>query len=102
MQDGFEFEVKGITYDAKSMRTSMLIETGDILDYRRESTNVYDPFAIEILYNETRLGYVPREFAKLIAVEIDINAAKYSITVLKWMDRTNWDAIHVRMEKIST
>ncbi|WP_419699837.1 DEAD/DEAH box helicase [Mucilaginibacter sp. NFX135] len=98
--DSFEFQVKGITYDAESMRISTLLEVGDALTYRRESTNSYDPFAIEILYGDSRLGYVPREYAKLIAVEIDINTVEYSIVVLTWSDRNDWDQIVVKMEKI--
>jgi hypothetical protein len=96
----FEFYVKGTSFNKASKRISSILETGHELTYKRETTNTFDPFAIEITHGDRRLGYVPREFSKLISVEIDMNATDYKITVLGWREHDDWDEIQVSMVKL--
>lgn len=36
------------------------LKVGAVLNLEAEPTNVYDPKAVKILYNDTMLGYIPR------------------------------------------
>lgn len=97
----FEFYIRGISYNEAWKQTSLIVEIGDKLSYNRDEVNEYDPFAIKILKGKNDIGFVPREFAKTIAVEIDINSSQYEITVLATKIIQDRNSIYVRMTKIS-
>lgn len=69
----FNFNVKGIPYAEERIQTSLSVEVGYKLSYQRDIENVYDPFAIKIFHEGRELGFIPREYSKLISTEIDIN-----------------------------
>jgi hypothetical protein len=56
------FEVRGIPYSENGTKLSELINVGEILEYKRDYNNEYDPFALSIEYKGERVGYVPRNF----------------------------------------
>ena len=76
----FEFIIKGTYYNSDWSETSQGVQVGEALYYIREEQNEFDPYAIMIMKGENQLGYIPREYAKLIASEIDIESSKYEYT----------------------
>ncbi|MHC1761753.1 MAG: HIRAN domain-containing protein [Negativicutes bacterium] len=78
----YEFYVRGIPYDEERIRSSQKIKVSDTIELKREYNNPYDIYAILIKYNESPLGYVPRELAKEIAVNMDVDNTRYIGTVL--------------------
>lgn len=98
--DEFQFYIKGISFDKNRIKASLSIETGDNLSYEREPQNEFDPYAIRILKNGNELGFVPREFAKVISVEIDVNATHYEIVVIGFEKQGDYKNVFVLMKKI--
>lgn len=66
------FNVKGIPYEAERIEVAKLIKVGDKLLLKRQQENEFDPFAIQILYNDKQLGFVPRKLAKIFSFQMDI------------------------------
>lgn len=66
------FNVKGIPYQAGRIEVAKLIKVGDILLFKRQQDNEFDPYAIQILYQDKQLGFVPRELAKIFSFHMDI------------------------------
>ena len=66
------FNVKGIPYDAERIDLAKIIKVGDKLLLKRQQDNEFDPFAIQILYQDKQLGFVPRELAKIFSFQMDI------------------------------
>lgn len=99
----FVFEVRGIRFNEFRKLTSKDIIKNQVLEYKREITNQYDPFAIAIYMNDQQVGYVPRDVAKIIATDMDLNKTEYSIRVLKVIPFGNasktWNRIRVIMKK---
>lgn len=98
--DVFDFLVKGISFDEATKLISTHVEVGDVLTYRRDFTNTFDPFAILIYRGNNKLGYVPREYAKVLSVEIDINSFNYQIIVIDFIPNVDYNDIKVRMSKL--
>lgn len=94
----FTFWVKGVFFNEERRVASLNLTDGDILNYYREPNNNFDPFAIKItdLWPDD-LGYVPREFSKLISVEIDINQIDYLVEVLEVLPQENYNDIYISM-----
>lgn len=95
----FEFIIKGTYYSPAWSETSLKIEIGEELTYKREEQNEFDPYAIMILKDENQLGYVPREYAKLISSEIDIESTNYTLTVIGVNSSEEYNEINVQMIK---
>jgi len=95
----FSFYIKGIYYDENRRRISKLIKIGDKLLCERDYKNKYDPYAIRILLDKNEVGYVPREFAKIVSSEIDLNRTSYDITVKKLEALKEYKRIYVEMIK---
>ncbi|MBW4888909.1 DEAD/DEAH box helicase [Mucilaginibacter sp. HMF5004] len=98
--DELEFDVKGINFDEDSKFISSVLVIGDKLNIARELTNQFDPYAIEISLDNSKLGYVPREYAKVLSVEIDLNASTYELTVIGISPIADYYDIKVKMLKI--
>ncbi len=96
----FQFYIKGIPFDESRALVSLNIEIGDELIYEREPNNEFDPFAIKVRKNDDELGFVPREYAKAISVEIDVNSTEYQITVVDFEDEDDYKKVFVSMIKI--
>jgi hypothetical protein len=98
--DELEFYIKGTSFDESSKFVSSLIIIGDRLSLKRELTNPFDPYAIEIYLDNSKLGYIPREYAKVLSVEIDINSSNYQIVVIDSTPNADYYDIKVRMSKL--
>ncbi len=100
MPNLFNFNIKGIPFEKERKDTSLLIKLGDVLSCQRDITNIYDPFAIKIFYNKKELGFVPKEYSKIIAPEIDLNNTEYSLKVIKTEDTLEYKKIYVEMTSV--
>lgn len=81
-QRNFTVSIVGTKYDEQWKKNSKHVAIGDKLTLIRDKENKYDPFAILVAYNERILGYIPRENAKYMATEMDLNNTKYEAIVL--------------------
>jgi len=95
----FQFFVKGTYFNKDWQKISQNISVGENLSYKRDEQNKYDPYAILILKEDKAFGYVPREYSKTIASEIDIEEAKYEIIVENVIDKEQYKQIEIRMTK---
>ncbi len=66
-----EFEVKGIAYENRRFVASG-IETGTVLQIKRDYDNLSDRNAILVIAGGLELGYVPRSLSQVVAPEIDL------------------------------
>ncbi|MDR3715868.1 MAG: DEAD/DEAH box helicase [Puia sp.] len=95
----FNFNIRGIPFVQERMDVSRTINVHDELNYERERTNEFDPYAIKILARGIQVGYVPREYARLISVEIDVNNTSYRISVIQTANQGTYSIIEVDMVK---
>lgn len=95
----FRFFIKGLYYYRDNAKIIGKLKIKDTLGYERDYTNVYDPFAIKILYGKTQIGHVPREFAKIISTEIDLNNQKYKIAIRGISRNKDIDGVEVIMSE---
>lgn len=85
-----EFEVAGIHY-----RTGLAKETISGLDILseihliKEPTNEYDRFAVKIIYDRKRLGYVPRYDSQQVTKLIDANQIRKILVINSGKDVTS-------------
>jgi replicative superfamily II helicase len=94
------FPIKGISFDVERETNSKTVKVGDKLEYLREPSNQFDPYAIVVLNNGAQLGYVPREYSKLMAIEIDVNQSAYQIDVIEVQLQERYNQLLVRMSKL--
>jgi helicase len=99
--ESFSFKISGTSFNDKMSDNSKLVDIHDYLTYKRNEENEYDPYAI-LVYNEGKeLGYIPREYAKLLSAEIEIEESKYDIKVINIFTHENYNEIEVEMNKNS-
>lgn len=70
-----EIQVVGMKF-----RNHHVFSESDVITLERESTNLYDPFAIKVLVNNEHVAYVAREYNQ--------NLLEPSKLEVKW--KTNW------------
>jgi helicase len=99
----FQFEIKGTKYHENMKEESKRISIGEQLDFERDEENEYDAFAIRICNKGIPIGYVPSEYSKYIATEMDLNQTKYLITVigLESSSDLSYNVVQIKAEKIS-
>ena len=97
-QTSYNFNVRGIPYDEGRIKTSLTVTSGYKLTYERDIDNRYDPFAIKIFKDRRELGFVPREYSKLISIEIDLNRVEFEIVVVQVDTRKDYRNISVIMQ----
>lgn len=102
--DHFTFDIVGTKYEDNWKYNSLQIVVGDNLTLLRDKENKFDPFAILISKNENVIGYVPREYAKYIATEIDLNKSVFivEVTEIKFEHNNNYNVISVSIMKIDS
>lgn len=97
--ESFSFKIKGTSFNDRMSDNSKLVSINDYLTYKRHEENEYDPYAI-LVYNEGQeLGYIPREYAKLLSAEIEIEESTYDIRVINILTFENYNEIEVEMNK---
>lgn len=64
--------IRGVQYYQYS-RVKELLKEGDTLLLKHEKENIYDAFAVEVYYQEYKLGYLPAYENIIIANMLDAN-----------------------------
>lgn len=95
----YVFELKGTIYNPDWSIESKKIKPNDFLVYRRDDKNPHDPFAIVILHENNPVGYIPRDYAKKLSAEIDIEEKSYIINVARIDPSDSYNRITVRMRE---
>lgn len=85
-----------IAYGTENAR----ILSDNALKSTRDYQNPYDPYAIKLFKEEKEIGFVPREYSKVIASEIDINETRYRVRVLNVIENKSYNRIEVRMKAV--
>lgn len=96
----FTFDIVGTVFDKLKKKTSLSVKKTSELNLVREKNNVFDPYAILITYKNKPIGYVPREYSKYIATEIDLNNSKYNVTPIdiKFMPEEKYNKIQINVD----
>lgn len=63
--------IAGLYYAIGDIQPSSILSVGDLLDLIREPDNRYDSFAVRIVLNGRKLGYVPSANSRTVAQLID-------------------------------
>jgi replicative superfamily II helicase len=95
----YVFELKGTIYNPDWSIESKKLKLNDFLVYRRDNKNLYDPFAIIILHENNPVGYIPRDYAKKLSAEIDVEEKSYIINVARIDPSDTYNRITVRMRE---
>ena len=98
LENQYIFVLRGIIYNIDWMANSRTVCVNDILEYERDYNNEYDPYAIIIKKEQLKIGYIPREYSKIISSEIDISDKKYSIKAIEVIKKNDYNDIKVVME----
>ena len=96
----FKYQIKGTFFEKSRCELSRTVEKGDNLMFEREFNNPNDPFAIKVLSDKGQLGYIPRDYSKIISTETDLNDKNYKIIVLDIKDNGQFREINVEMLEI--
>ena len=97
----FNFTIRGTYFSEEAKFNSVNAKIGDNLDYTRDYENETDPFAIKILKENKFLGYIPRELAQSIAIELDIFESTFEIIVSNIEELKNYNQISAKMRKLA-
>lgn len=89
------FRIVWIYYDINRKNESLKITIWATLQIERELNNEYDPYAILVKNSNNILWYIPRNLAKDICLDIDLNISSYQIKVMKikewkWFNNIFW------------
>lgn len=93
------FNVMGIKYYPESIVLAKKINVNEEIILLRDYNNPYDSFAIKVLYDDIFLGYVPRDLAKEISIQIDLNGLQFSGYVKKKRKKSTGIDIMVSVTK---
>ena len=78
-----DFNVAGIKYRSRSAQESINeLDLISDIHFVKEPTNFHDPDAVQVMYFDEMIGYVPREYSSKITMLIDKNLI-YKIFVLE-------------------
>ena len=100
-REGFQLctlKVAGLQYgDAAECHFTV----AQALQLKRESDNVYDKYAVAIYVEEKRVGYIPKENARILAALLD-NGVKLDAEV-RYFDKKKpiWDRLWVGVWQVS-
>lgn len=97
----FFLNVKGTFYNKQFKASSLKVRNKDILSIEREKDNPHDPCAILVKFNDEPIGYIPKEDAKYISTEIDVNKTEYIAKVNQVIERGDYNEIHIHLSEIT-
>jgi len=75
-------DVKGIPYEESRKKLSGQVNINDTLTLERDFENPYDIYAIKLMFENTQLGFIPRDIAKILAIEMDLNSRKFQAKII--------------------
>ena len=96
-----EFFIMGVMHYSFCKKNRHLglfqINTNDKLSLKRESNNEYDQYAVQILYNDDLIGYVPRYYSEAVCSRL-LKGMTYECKVIEInQDETCDECIKVRL-----
>lgn len=94
------FEVQGTEEFRMWKANSLKVEIGSNLNYRRRIHSNKDPYSIFLYFNMIPLGWIPSEYSKVLAAEIDINDAEFEIKVTNIEKRKDYNLITVQLKQV--
>ena len=97
----FFLNVKGTYYNKQFKTASLKVHNNDTLSIDREKDNPHDPSAILVKFNDEPIGYIPKEDAKYISTEIDVNKTEYIAKVNQIIERRDYNEIHILLSEIT-
>lgn len=75
-------DVKGIPYEEGRKKLSEEVNIDDTLTLERDFENPYDIYAIKLMFGDVQLGFIPRDIAKILAIEMDLNGRKFQAKII--------------------
>jgi len=67
-----EFEVAGVTHRSRTIKDEIpCLNIEDEIKLVKEPTNQYDKYAVKVVYDRKKVGYVPREHSKMVTRMIE-------------------------------
>ncbi|MDD4111035.1 MAG: DEAD/DEAH box helicase [Clostridia bacterium] len=81
--NNIDFEIKGTYFKKSRRKISLKIKLNEDLILKRDYQNKYDPYAIKVISGKKLIGYVEKNIAKILSIEIDINERKYHAITTK-------------------
>jgi len=94
-----EVDIKGTYYFENARLNSLDVEVEDELSLVREYDNEFDLYAIQVVKADKFIGYIPREFAKPLAIEIDLGGQTFSIKVISAERKSDYLQISIHIFK---
>lgn len=89
--------IAGFQY-ADGMRVLGQLNPGDALTLVREPANEYDRYAVRVDWRGRKLGYIPRDRNRSIAVLLDTGASLTAIIVAVNRESEAWSQVEIRVE----
>lgn len=80
------------------MRVLGQLNPGDALTLVREPANEYDRYAVRVDWRGRKLGYIPRDRNRSIAVLLDTGASLPAIIVAVNRESEAWSQVEIRVE----
>ncbi|MCZ3366394.1 MULTISPECIES: DEAD/DEAH box helicase [Methanobacterium] len=80
--ENIECYVQGIVYEKSRVELYNQIEVGAILKLERDFDNLYDIYSIKLMYENIQLGFVSKDIAKKLAIEMDLNGRKFESIII--------------------
>lgn len=94
-------DVKGIPYEEGRKKLSREINFGDVLTLEREFENPFDIYAIRLMLEDTQLGFIPRDIAKILAIEMDLNGRKFQAKIIDKSEMKDYYFITIEISEYS-
>ncbi|MBD8589212.1 hypothetical protein IFT92_15530 [Peribacillus simplex] len=98
----FTFDLAGARYH-KFLNVKTQLKIGDSIELKKHEENIYDAYAVEVIFNGMKLGYVPRYYSEEFCKMIEDNAP-YEATISR-LDIENsspdeWSQIRIKINMI--
>lgn len=94
-------DVKGIPYEESRKNLSIKVNIGDTLTLERDFENPYDIYAIKLMFENTQLGFIPRDIAKILAIEMDLNGRKFQAKIIDKSEMKDFYLITIEISEHS-
>ena len=72
----------------------------EVLDYKREEENIYDPYAVALYSKNKRVGYIPKENSRIIASLLDNGTALHIEVRYFYETKEPWKRLWVSVYQV--
>jgi replicative superfamily II helicase len=94
-------DIKGIPYEEDRKKLSREVNIGDVLTLERDFENPYDIYAIKLMFENIQLGFIPRDIAKILAIEMDLNGRKFQAKIIDKSEIKDYYFITIEISEYS-